>query len=177
MIDMDTGRDVPWDGAALGELQVRGPYITGGYYNDPDESEKFIDGWLRTGDVATIDPEGYIQLVDRTKDLVKSGGEWISSVELENHLMAHPAVLEAAVVGIAHPRWQERPVAAIVPRPGSPRPEAEELREFLATKVAKWWLPDEFIFLESIPKTSVGKFAKLRLRAELGQLVTEDTFG
>jgi len=155
----------------VGELQVRGPYITGTYYNDPTASEKFMDGWLRTGDVATIDPDGYIRLVDRTKDLVKSGGEWISSVELENHLMAHPKVLEAAVVGLPHPRWQERPVAAVVPRPehrDSISPE--ELREFLAQRVAKWWLPDEIVFVPEVPKTSVGKFDKKVLREQLAHV-------
>ena len=171
IMDMETGQELPWDGAAIGELQVRGPYITGSYYHDPDSAEKFMDGWLRTGDVATIDAEGYIQLVDRTKDLVKSGGEWISSVELENAIMAHPKVLEAAVVGLPHPRWQERPVAAVVAR-AECREDicAEEIRDFLAAQVAKWWLPDEIIFVEAIPRTSVGKFAKTRLREQLAEV-------
>ena len=169
--DLESGEDLPWDGVAFGELQVRGPYITGDYYHDPSAGEKFMDGWLRTADVATIDRNGYIQLVDRTKDLVKSGGEWISSVELENALMAHPKVLEAAVVGLPHPRWQERPVAAVVPKPDCRDTiSTTELRDFLSTKIAKWWLPDEIVFLEAIPKTSVGKFAKTRLREQLAEI-------
>ncbi len=171
IVDLDSGNELPWDGVAFGELQVRGPYITGDYYHDPEASEKFMDGWLRTSDVATIDAQGYIQLVDRTKDLVKSGGEWISSVELENTVMAHPKVLEAAVVGLPHPHWQERPVAAIVPKPEFRNDiAAAEIREFLESRVAKWWLPDEIIFVEEIPKTSVGKFAKTRLREQLSDV-------
>jgi len=171
IVDLETGQELPWDGKSMGELQVRGPYITGTYYNDPTASEKFMDGWLRTGDVATIDPEGYIRLVDRTKDLVKSGGEWISSVELENHLMAHPKVQEAAVVGLPHPRWQERPVAAVVPRPEHKEDiSPEELRDFLSQRVAKWWLPDEIVFVPEVPKTSVGKFDKKVLRERLAHL-------
>jgi|DewCreStandDraft_2_1066082.scaffolds.fasta_scaffold00355_56 fatty-acyl-CoA synthase len=171
IVDLESGKELPWDGKSIGELQVRGPYITGTYYNDPTSQEKFMDGWLRTGDVATIDPDGYIQIVDRTKDLVKSGGEWISSVELESTLMAHPKVLEAAVVGLPHPHWQERPVAAVVPRPDAKDSiTAEELRQFLAERVARWWLPDEYVFLEAIPKTSVGKFDKKVLREQLAHI-------
>jgi fatty-acyl-CoA synthase len=171
IVNMDDGAELPWDGVAFGELQVRGPYITGTYYNDPTASEKFMDGWLRTGDVATIDPDGYIQLVDRTKDLVKSGGEWISSVELENEIMAHPKVMEAAVVGLPHPRWSERPVAAVVPKAEERAGlDPEEIRAFLSDRVAKWWLPDEIIILDELPKTSVGKFAKNRLREQLDEI-------
>jgi fatty-acyl-CoA synthase len=171
IVDLATGQELPWDGVSFGELQVRGPYITGTYYNDPTAAEKFMDGWLRTGDVATIDPEGYIQLVDRTKDLVKSGGEWISSVELENHIMAHPKVLEAAVVGLPHPRWQERPVAAVVPKPEHRADlTPAEILEFLSTRVAKWWLPDEIVIVDELPKTSVGKFAKGKLREQLAEI-------
>jgi len=171
IVDMDTGRELPWDGKSFGELQIRGPYITGTYYNDPTASEKFMDGWLRTGDVATIDEYGYVQLVDRTKDLVKSGGEWISSVELENLIMAHPKVLEAAVVGLPHPRWQERPVAAVVPKPEfKDQITADEIRQYLSDKVAKWWLPDEIVFVDAIPRTSVGKFAKNQLREQLKEI-------
>jgi fatty-acyl-CoA synthase len=166
IVDMDAGKELPWDGVAFGELQVRGPYITGDYYHDPESQEKFYEGWLRTGDVATIDPNGFIQLVDRTKDLVKSGGEWISSVELENFIMAHPKVLEAAVVGLPHPRWDERPVAAVVLKPEQSL-TSDEVKAFLSDKVAKWWLPDEVLFVESLPKTSVGKFAKNQLREQL----------
>jgi fatty-acyl-CoA synthase len=171
VVDLDTGVELPWDGTAIGELQVRGPYITGTYYHDPTAAEKFMDGWLRTGDVATIDEYRYIQLVDRTKDLVKSGGEWISSVELENLLMAHPQVLEAAVVGLPHPRWSERPVAAVVPKTGFKGTlTAGELTSFLSDKIAKWWMPDEIVFLDEIPKTSVGKFAKTALREQLAEI-------
>ncbi len=171
IVDLATGQELPWDGVAFGELQVRGPYITGTYYHDPGAAERFQDGWLRTGDVATIDPAGYIQLVDRTKDLVKSGGEWISSVELENAIMAHPKVLEAAVVGLPHPRWQERPIAAVVPKPDARATlTPDEIRAFLADKVAKWWLPDEIVLVEELPKTSVGKFAKTRLREQLADV-------
>ncbi len=171
IVDMDTGQELPWDGKSFGELQIRGPYITGTYYNDPTASEKFMDGWLRTGDVATIDEYGYVQLVDRTKDLVKSGGEWISSVELENLIMAHPKVLEAAVVGLPHPRWQERPVAAVVPKPEfKDQITADEIRQYLSDKVAKWWLPDEIVFVDAIPRTSVGKFAKNQLREQLKEI-------
>ncbi|MBI4337599.1 MAG: long-chain fatty acid--CoA ligase [Chloroflexi bacterium] len=168
IVDLESGKELPWDSASFGELQVRGPYITGSYYRDPEGQEKFMDGWLRTGDVATIDPEGYIHLVDRTKDLVKSGGEWISSIDLENAIMAHPKVLEAAVVGLPHPHWQERPVAVVVPKPEyRGQLDAEEVRDFLAQRVARWWLPDEIVIMDQIPKTSVGKFAKTVLREQL----------
>lgn len=171
IVDLETGAELPWDGTSYGEIQVRGPHITGDYYNDPGASERFMDGWLRTADVATIDPDGYVQIVDRTKDLVKSGGEWISSVELENTIMAHPKVLEAAVVGLPHPHWQERPVAAVVPRPEYRNDiQGAEIREFLAAQVARWWLPDEIIFVDELPKTSVGKFAKVRLREQLQEI-------
>jgi fatty-acyl-CoA synthase len=130
-----------------------------------ENRESFMDGWFRTGDVATVDAEGYIQIMDRTKDLVKSGGEWISSVDLENALMAHPKVMEAAVIAVAHPKWQERPLACVVPFPQF-REEItkEEILEFLAGKVAKWWVPDDVVFIEAVPKTSVGKFNKRALR-------------
>jgi fatty-acyl-CoA synthase len=176
IIDLASNEELPWDGVAFGELQVRGPWVTSTYYNDPEAEEKFMTDaagrrWLRTGDVASIDADGYIQLVDRTKDLVKSGGEWISSVELENLIMAHPCVLEAAVVGIAHPRWDERPVAAVVVRPGqADAVDAAAIKLFLSDKVAKWWLPDEVVFVEEIPKTSVGKFSKKQLRDRLSDV-------
>jgi fatty-acyl-CoA synthase len=165
IVDSDTGDGLPWDGKAFGELQVRGPYIASDYYDDPESGEKFTaDGWLRTGDVASIDSEGYIQIVDRTKDLVKSGGEWISSVELENEIMAHPKVAEAAVIGVAHEKWQERPVACVVLNEGQELTK-EEILEHLRPRVAKWWLPDDVLFVDEIPKTSVGKFSKKDLRA------------
>jgi fatty-acyl-CoA synthase len=161
------GKELPWDGAAVGELQARGPWVTGEYYNDPRSSQSFVDGWLRTGDVASIDAEGYIQIVDRTKDLVKSGGEWISSVDLENTIMAHPKVAEAAVVGVFHPKWQERPLACVAPLPEfRGRVTKQEILDFLAQRVAKWWLPDDVVFIDAVPKTSVGKFNKRALREQ-----------
>jgi fatty-acyl-CoA synthase len=161
----DDGRDVPWDGKTLGELVVRGPWVTAGYYLDPDAGSRFTeDGWFRTGDVVTIDSEGYIQVADRTKDLIKSGGEWISSVDLENALMAHPKVAEASVVAIPHPKWAERPLACVVPRPDAGEVTKEELIEFLRPSFAKWSLPDDVVFLPELPRTSVGKFDKKVLR-------------
>ena len=158
--------EVPWDGQTPGELEVRGPWVAGQYYEAPEQANRWSeDGWFRTGDVATIDEEGYVKLVDRTKDMVKSGGEWISSVDLENALMGHPAVKEACVVGVPHPKWQERPLAAVVLREGA-RVNDEELREFLAQRFAKWQLPDAFVFVEAIPRTSVGKFKKMALREQ-----------
>jgi fatty-acyl-CoA synthase len=159
------GEELPWDGVAMGELQARGPWVAGSYYRDPRSDASFQDGWLRTGDIATIDAEGYIQITDRTKDLVKSGGEWISSVDLENAIMAHPKVAEAAVVGVYHPKWQERPLACVVPLAGNgDQVTKQEILDFLATRIAKWWLPDDVVFIEAVPKTSVGKFNKRALR-------------
>jgi fatty-acyl-CoA synthase len=153
------------DPDAGGELQVRGPWIARAYYEEPDQDEKFTDdGWLRTGDVAQVEHGSYIKLVDRTKDLVKSGGEWISSVELENAIMGHPDVLEAAVIAVPNARWGERPCACVVPREGSDL-AAEDLQAHLEGMVAKWWIPERFEFLEELPKTSVGKFDKKVLRA------------
>nr|WP_169619282.1 fatty acid--CoA ligase [Mycolicibacterium peregrinum] len=159
----DEGAALPSDGSAVGELEVRGPWITGAYYLGRD-AEKFDTGWLRTGDVGVIDPQGYVTLTDRAKDVIKSGGEWISSVELENHLIAHPAVLEAAVVGVPDERWQERPLAVVVLNEGAAA-EAAELREFLADKVVRWWLPERWTFIEQVPRTSVGKYDKKTIRA------------
>jgi fatty-acyl-CoA synthase len=159
----DDGREAPWDGVALGEIQVRGNWIARGYYRDDTSPARFQDGWLKTGDVASIDPSGYVHIADRTKDLIKSGGEWISSVVLEGLLMGHPAVAEAAVIAIAHPRWSERPLACVVRRKGV-EISKEELIEFLRPKVAKWWLPDGVVFIDEVPKTSVGKFDKKVLR-------------
>ncbi|MGH3509282.1 MAG: fatty acid--CoA ligase [Nocardioidaceae bacterium] len=156
---------LPSDGEAVGEIEVRGPWVTAAYYNpdDPEAAEKFHDGWLRTGDVGMLDPLGYITLTDRAKDVIKSGGEWISSVDLENALMGHPAVLEAAVVGIPDEKWQERPLASVVLREGATATPAE-LREHLAKSVAKWQLPDAWAFIEAVPRTSVGKFDKKVIR-------------
>jgi fatty-acyl-CoA synthase len=161
----EQGREVPWDGASMGEIQVRGPWVIKGYYNDARSAAAFADGWFRTGDVATIDSEGYVQLVDRTKDVIKSGGEWISSVDLENAIMGHPKVLEAAVIAVEHPKWQERPLAIVVPKPQfQDRVSKSEILEYLASRFAKWWLPDDVVFVDTIPKTSVGKFDKKVMR-------------
>ncbi|HEV2388651.1 MAG TPA: long-chain fatty acid--CoA ligase [Candidatus Acidoferrales bacterium] len=156
--------EVAWDGVTPGELEVRGPWIASSYYHAPEENDRWsADGWFRTGDVATIDSEGFVKIVDRSKDLIKSGGEWISSVDLENALMAHPAVREAAVVAVPHPKWQERPLAVVVLRPGA-SVECQDLQEFLAARFARWQLPDAFVFAGEIPRTSVGKFLKSQLR-------------
>jgi fatty-acyl-CoA synthase len=163
--DLATGVELPWDGVAFGEIQCRGPWVASGYHHDADPGRLTADGWFRTGDVASMTPEGYIVIVDRTKDVIKSGGEWISSVELENAIMAHPKVQEAAVIGLPHSRWSERPVAYVVPKEEfKGKVTAGEIREFLADKVTKWWLPDEIRFLDEVPKTSVGKFDKKVLR-------------
>jgi fatty-acyl-CoA synthase len=159
----DEGNPLANDGEAVGELEVRGPWITGSYYLGHDDS-KFDSGWLRTGDVGRIDPLGFVTLTDRAKDVIKSGGEWISSVELENHLIAHPAVLEAAVVGVPDERWQERPLAAVVVKDGA-QVSAGDLREFLADKVVRWWLPERWTFIDEVPRTSVGKYDKKTIRA------------
>ena len=158
----------PWDGKTVGEVQVHGPFITGAYHA-VDARERFSDdGWLRTGDVASVDPEGYVRITDRTKDLIKSGGEWISSVELENAIMAHPAVLEAAVIAVAHAKWGERPLACVVPENGEAI-TLDELREFLAERVPKWWIPNDLELIEEVPKTSVGKFSKKTLREQFAE--------
>jgi fatty-acyl-CoA synthase len=167
IVNVETGEPVAWDGKSVGEIQVRGPWVTGSYYRGVDPDRFTSDGWLRTGDVANVDPEGYAQIVDRTKDLIKSGGEWISSVELESAVMGHPKVLEAAVVGIPHPKWQERPVAYVVAKPEfKGQLSQQEIIDYLTPRVAKWWLPDEVRFVEEIPKTSVGKFDKKVIRAQ-----------
>ncbi len=159
-------QQVPSDGKSMGEIQVRGPYVTASYYRTAPDPDKFTDdGWLRTGDVAAIDPDGYVKITDRTKDLIKSGGEWISSVDLENAIMAHPAVAEAAVIAVPDPKWDERPLAVIVFKEGASA-SVEEMKEFLAGKFAKWWMPDQFAFVKQIPKTSTGKFLKTRLREQ-----------
>jgi fatty-acyl-CoA synthase len=164
--DPASGEELPWDGVAFGEIQVRGPWIARGYHNGYDPDKLTEDGWFRTGDVAKISHDGYIQIVDRTKDVIKSGGEWISSVELENAVMAHPKILEAAVIGLPHPKWDERPVVYAVPKPEfKGQVTQQEVIDFLREKVAKWWLPDEVRFIDEVPKTSVGKFDKKVLRA------------
>src|SRR5438034_9809929 len=167
LADVDSGSPVPWDGKSVGEIQVRGPWVTAGYYRGVDADRFTADGWLRTGDVANVDPEGYAQIVDRTKDLVKSGGEWIASVEFESAIMGHPKVLEAAVIGVPHPKWQERPVAYVVAKPEfKGAVTQEEITAYLTPLVAKWWLPDEVRFVDEIPKTSVGKFDKKVIREQ-----------
>jgi fatty-acyl-CoA synthase len=155
---------LPWDGQSSGELQARGPWIASTYYNDERAAESFTtDGWLRTGDVAVVDPDGYVRLLDRTKDLIKSGGEWISSVEIENELMGHPKIKEAAVIGVAHPKWSERPLACVVIEPGE-QLDKQEIFDYLAPRLAKWQLPDDVVYIDEVPKTSVGKFSKKTLR-------------
>ena len=161
----DGGLEVPWDGVSTGEIEVRGPWIAGAYFRE-DDPEKFDDGWLRTGDIAHVEPDGWVQITDRSKDVIKSGGEWISSVELENQLMAHPAVSEAAVIAVADERWTERPLACVVLAEGA-NATPVELREHLRERVPRWWLPEEFAFIAELPRTSVGKFDKKVLRAAL----------
>ncbi|MGH7722424.1 MAG: long-chain fatty acid--CoA ligase [Candidatus Dormibacteria bacterium] len=158
----DDGAELPWDGTSVGELEARGPWITASYYG-VEAPERFHDGWLRTGDVGVMDSRGYLQITDRSKDVIKSGGEWISSVELENHLAAHPAVADAAVVGVHDDRWEERPLAAVVLKPGA-EAGADDLRSFLDGKVAHWWLPERWTFVDELPKTSVGKQDKKLIR-------------
>jgi len=175
VVDQVTGDEVPWDGATSGELQVAGPWIAREYYDDDRSPESFTaDGWLKTGDVATIDAKGFLRIVDRTKDVVKSGGEWISSVELENEIMANPKVAEAAVIGVKHPKWSERPLACVVVRPGETLTR-EDVLAWLDGRVAKWWLPDDVVFVDEIPKTSVGKFSKRDLRDRFADHVLPGT--
>ncbi|CAN5660259.1 long-chain fatty acid--CoA ligase [soil metagenome] len=163
----DDGTDQPWDGKSVGEIQVRGPFITGSYHEVPIESEKFTgDGWLRTGDVASVDDLGFVRISDRTKDLIKSGGEWISSVDLENALMAHPAVAEAAVIAIPDERWSERPLACVVMRPGQTATPQDFNAHLLKHSFAKWQLPERYEFIEVVPRTSTGKFWKMKLREQ-----------
>ena len=167
----DDGAELPWDGRSTGELQVRGPWVARAYFRDDESEAKFDAGWLRTGDIAAIDERGYIMISDRAKDVIKSGGEWISSVELEVEIMAHPAVQEAAVIAVPHERWGERPLACVVPEEDAEL-TLEDLREHLSDRVAKWWLPDALAIVDEVPKTSVGKFDKkvLRRRLEEGRL-------
>jgi fatty-acyl-CoA synthase len=168
LVDPATGRDLPADGKTAGELQVKGPWVATGYYRDEARTaESFSDGWLRTGDIATIDEHGFVRIVDRAKDLVKSGGEWISSIDLENALMGHPDVAEACVIAVPDDTWGERPLACVVLGPNA-RATPEELRAHLAPSFPRWWLPDRIELVEDIPKTSVGKFDKGALRARYG---------
>src|SRR6266545_4558981 len=165
----DAGNEIPRDGETMGELEVRGPWVAAAYHDSADQSDRWTDdGWFKTGDIVSFGERGHIQIKDRSKDVIKSGGEWISSVELENALMAHPAVAEAAVIAIPDEKWQERPLACIALKPGE-SVSAEELRQFIAPNFAKWWLPDRFEFVDEIPKTSVGKFRKTALREQFAQ--------
>jgi fatty-acyl-CoA synthase len=172
-IRTEDGRDAPWDGATMGEIQVRGPFITGSYHEVPVTADKFTDdGWLRTGDVATMDEFAFVRITDRTKDLIKSGGEWISSVDLENALMAHPAIAEAAVFAAHHPKWTERPVAAIVFKPGQHATD-DELSAHLAKTFNKMNLPDAYVVVEQVPRNSTGKFMKSKLREQYGEILIQ----
>ncbi|MBB3047683.1 fatty-acyl-CoA synthase [Litorivivens lipolytica] len=165
-VKTEEGQLADWDGETVGELQARGPWITGSYYNRPDAADSFTDdGWFCTGDVAALTPLGYVQISDRTKDLIKSGGEWISSVDLENELMAHPDVAEAVVIAVHHPKWMERPLAVVVKRDGA-EVSADDLKAHLKGKFANWWIPNDVAFVEEIPKTSTGKFMKLKVREQ-----------
>jgi fatty-acyl-CoA synthase len=169
----EVGEELPHDGEAFGELLIRGPWIAAEYYEDDRTSQSFEDGWLRTGDVCKITPEGYIRITDRAKDVIKSGGEWISSLDVENELMAHPAVAEATVVGLKHAKWQERPAAFVVPARDA-KVTASDLLEHLGGRVAKWWLPDEIVFVDEIPKTGTGKFDKKVVRDRYADLLMEE---
>ncbi|MFJ8355622.1 long-chain fatty acid--CoA ligase [Bacillus paramycoides] len=164
--------EIKWDGEEMGELCLRGPWIAGSYYNDERTEESMKDGWLHTGDIVTVDSEGFIKIADRTKDLIKSGGEWISSVDLENALMSHDKVLEASVVAVPHEKWQERPVACVVLKEGQ-AVERDELYSLLEAEFPKWWMPDDILFVNEIPKTSVGKFLKRALRDQLKTYMVE----
>ena len=168
----DDGEPAPFDGESQGELQCRGPWVVGGYYNDEAATADAMtgDGWFRTGDVASIDGEAMLQIADRTKDLIKSGGEWISSIDLENEAMSHPEVAEAAAIAMPHPRWQERPMLVVAPRKGA-SPTADDIRGHLEGRVARWWMPDDIVFVDELPHTATGKVSKLRLRERFGNRV------
>ncbi len=161
----DDGQILPHDGQSVGELKVRGNWVISGYFKGEGGRVTDKDGWFGTGDVATIDPDGYVQLTDRLKDVIKSGGEWISSIEIENLAVSHPDVFEAAVIAVHHPVWQERPLLLIQPKSGS-TPNKESILEFLSSRIAKWWLPDDVVFVESLPHTATGKLLKTELRAQ-----------
>jgi len=163
----DQGRKLPHDGKVYGELMVRGPWVTSGYFKLDDSEAHRDDGWFATGDVSTIDPDGYMEITDRSKDVIKSGGEWISSIDLENQAMGHPDVLQAAVIGVAHPKWDERPLLIVVPAPGK-QPTLEDLTGYLSGKVAKWWLPDDMVLVDELPLGPTGKILKTKLRKQFG---------
>jgi acyl-CoA synthetase (AMP-forming)/AMP-acid ligase II len=163
----EDGKRLPHDGKSVGQLKVRGNWVISGYFKGEGGKVVADDGWFGTGDVATINPDGYVQLTDRLKDVIKSGGEWISSIEIENLAVSHPDVFEAAVIAIPHPTWQERPLLLVQPKPGA-HPTKESILEFLSTRIAKWWMPDDVIFVESLPHTATGKLLKTELRAKYG---------
>jgi acyl-CoA synthetase (AMP-forming)/AMP-acid ligase II len=168
----DDGHELPHDGSSAGHLLVRGPWVTTGYFKSEGAAALDVDGWFSTGDVAKIHSDGFVQLTDRSKDVIKSGGEWISSIDLENATVAHPDVQEAAVIGVPHPKWQERPLLIVVRKPGA-RVSAEELRAFLAERVAKWWLPDDVAFIDELPHTATGKLQKTKLREQFRDRAAE----
>jgi len=161
----ENGAELPWDGKAFGDLQVRGPWVIRSYFKD-EGGDPLRDGWFPTGDVCTIDPDGFIQITDRSKDVIKSGGEWISSIDLENIAVAHPAIAEAAVIGVKHPKWDERPIIVAVKKPGADVSK-DELLKFYEGKIAKWWMPDDVVFVKELPHTATGKLSKLTLRHQM----------
>jgi fatty-acyl-CoA synthase len=172
----EDGTLLPWDGETMGELEVRGPFVASSYLGGEGPDRFTADGWFKTGDVVTIDSEGYLRITDRSKDVIKSGGEWISSVALENALMSHPAVLEAAVFAATHAKWSERPMAAVVFKPGKSATK-EELTAHIEGRFAKFWLPDDYVFIAQIPRTSTGKFLKSKLREEFGEHLIKNGCG
>ncbi|MFX0126297.1 MAG: AMP-binding protein, partial [Candidatus Hodarchaeota archaeon] len=166
IVDIE-GNELPHDGESAGEVLLRGPWVTSSYFNAPGSETQFTeDGYLKSGDVGTIDSEGFLKITDRIKDVIKSGGEWISSIDMENEILSFPGVLEACVIGAHHPKWEERPLALVVLREGFESVKKEQIREHLARRFAKWQLPDEILFVNSIPKTSVGKLNKKEIRIE-----------
>jgi fatty-acyl-CoA synthase len=175
-IEDDDGRPVPRDGKSFGALKVRGPWVASSYFKRSGDGVFEADGWFNTGDVATICPLGYLQITDRTKDVIKSGGEWISSIDLENLAVAHPAVAQAAAIAIPHPKWQERPLLVVVLKPGASATR-EEILEFFLGRVAKWWIPDDVVFVDKLPLTATGKLSKLHLRQQFGSYAFPGTAG
>ncbi len=169
-ITNDAGRELPWNGKTFGRLKVRGPAVAKAYFKGEGGEILDADGFFDTGDVATIDSYGYMQITDRSKDIIKSGGEWISSIDLENLAIAHPKVAEAAVIGVKHPKWDERPLLIIVLKPGQSSDKSEILA-FLEGKIAKWWMPDDVVFVDEIPHTATGKIQKITLRERFGDYV------
>jgi fatty-acyl-CoA synthase len=164
IVDSD-GKTLPNDGKAFGDLLVKGPWITNSYFKG-EGGDPLVDGWFPTGDVATIDPDGYMQITDRSKDVIKSGGEWISSIDLENIAVAHPDIVEAAVIGVRHPKWDERPIVVAIKKPGT-SVTREDLLKFYEGKIAKWWMPDDVVFVDQLPHTATGKLSKLTLRGTM----------